>query len=136
MGFQHGEDGKLRRRYAETGESPSLRQRRRGLGLPQEIGEVAFFAALAAAGRRRADAGESRIWDGFFSASGGFFCNGGFSAFWRFSSRSRFCRSPDLAHHISALIKYQNTYNMSGKDVTCPSEWKDFKALAVPAASS
>ena len=49
IGPQHGQHGELRRGDAEVGQPPFQRQPGRGLGLPQQIGEVSLFAALALA---------------------------------------------------------------------------------------
>jgi hypothetical protein len=109
---------------AEFGQRPLHRQPGRGLGLPQQIGEVALLAAFAFSGRRRADHGERGIFGGFFPAPGGFpagtvFFRGRFSGFFRlfrrhFSRHTRFfcSQTSDLARHISALIINQYTYNM------------------------
>jgi hypothetical protein len=63
----------LRRRDAEIGQRPFQGQPCRGLGLPQQVAEVAFFATLALAGGRRPDAGQRRIRGGFFPRRRGFF---------------------------------------------------------------
>jgi hypothetical protein len=64
----------LRRRDAEIGQRPLQRQPCCGLGLPQEIAEVAFFAALALAGRRPVRSGYGadffRFWEDFFVTAG------------------------------------------------------------------
>jgi len=72
IGVQHGENGKLRRRDAEIGECALQRQPRRGLGLPQQIGDVAGLAALAGARRWRPDAVLG------WNLGGGSFAPGGF----------------------------------------------------------
>jgi hypothetical protein len=121
---------KLRRRHAEIGQRPFQRQPRRGLGLPQQIAEVAFFAALAPARGGRPDAGRVGLRGSFFPEQCGFFRGRRFSMFcrfvfcrfavWRLSRQPRFCfcHRSDRAHDISALIIYQCTYNASDDDVT------------------
>jgi hypothetical protein len=80
IGAQHGQHHELRRGDAEFGQRPLHRQPGRGLGLPQQIGEVALLAAFAFSGRRRADHGERGIFGGFFPAPGGFPAGTVFSA--------------------------------------------------------
>ncbi len=58
IGLQHRQYGELRRRHLQIGQRPVQRQPGRGLGLPQEIAEMAVFRRAcrspgAAAGRRR-----------------------------------------------------------------------------------
>jgi hypothetical protein len=69
IGPQHGEHDKLRRRHAETGQRSFQRQPRGGLSLPQQIGEVALFAAHAPARRRRSRACEIRTLRAVFRAA-------------------------------------------------------------------
>ena len=47
IGLQHGQHDELRRGDAEIGQRTFQRQPGRSLGLAQQIGEVAVFAALA-----------------------------------------------------------------------------------------
>jgi len=67
---EHSEHDELRRGHADVSQCPLRRQARRGLGLPQQIGEVALLAALAFARRRRADHGECGVLGELFPSAG------------------------------------------------------------------
>ena len=86
IGPQHRQHDELRRRDAEVGQRPFQGQPRCGLGLAQEIGDVALFAAFAVAGRRRADADDFRVLGRVF-ISNDFFRGGWF----RFLGVFRLC---------------------------------------------
>ena len=110
IGLQHGQHDELRRRDAEVGQRPFQRQPGRGLGLPQQIGEVAFFAALAlaraAAAERRPAPDFRRFFStlAFFRTSAADFSRSGFRRFRRFSRRASILPKLRSCDVISVLL--------------------------------
>jgi len=72
MAAEQAQNRKLRRRHADLGERPFQRQPGRGLGLPQQRGELGAVGTLARAGKPRAEAAESWIGASRLSGSGRF----------------------------------------------------------------
>ena len=108
---KHGQHHKLWRGDADVGQPTFHGQPGRGLRLPQQIGEVALFAALArpgGGGRTPASAGGWRI----FSPRGWIFSRNRIFAVLAFFGRPAISRRRRLAHDIRALIINQSTYNI------------------------
>jgi len=79
-----------------TFERPLQRQPGRGLGLPQQIAEIAFFAAPAPAGGAGRAPARSGFFSRFFSGCGRIFSRCRFFDIFRFSGPALFAPRPIL----------------------------------------